>query len=225
MGPASCTTMITLGLDPSLTGFGWCVYDSSAVGPLRMVDKGVFSTSSKMLWVDRYVYMREHVRTLLDRYLLIQAVGMESPPYGELFSEGLYGLFLMVNEAVAAKRKDVVFFDPLTLKMLAKEDPSVRKGKMFKSDMVEMAKADMGLKGNLNHNVADAYLIARFAARFWMLVNEQITEEELLPSEHQAFAKIHTFTRGKRKGQTVKLGAMFKENQRFFRYSQETPRR
>src|SRR6185436_17292927 len=185
--------MITLGLDPSLTGFGWCVHDSEAVGSARIVAKGVFSTSPKTLWVKRYVDQREHVQELLDRYLLIQAVGIESPPFGELWSEGLYGLFLMVNEAIWSRRKDVVFFDHGTVKMLVKEDPKARKGKMFKSDMVDAAKLDAGLKGNLNHNIADAYHIARYAARFWQLFDGTITAEDLTPSERQAFLKIHTF--------------------------------
>lgn len=212
--------MITLGLDPSLTGFGWCIHDSDAVGIARIVAKGVFSSSPKTLWVQRYVDMREHVKTLLDRYLLVKAVGVESPPFGELWSEGLYGLFLMVNEAIWSRRKDVVFFDPGTVKMLVKEDPETRKGKMFKSDMVEAVRVDTGLKGRLNHNEADAYHIARYTARFWQLFNEEISAGDLTPAETRAFLKIHTFTRGQRAGQTVKLGAIYKENQRFFRFSQ-----
>lgn len=211
--------MITLGLDPSLTGFGWCVHDSEAVGTARIVARGKFVSSPRTLWVKRYVDMRESVAGLLDRYLLIEAVGVESPPFGELWSEGLYGLFLMVNEAIWSRRKDVVFFDPGTVKMLVKEDPTIRKGKMFKSDMVDAAKADTGLRGALNHNEADAYHIARYAARFWLLLRGVISEDDLTPSEYRAFAKIHTFVKGKRAGQTVRLGAMFKENSRFFRFS------
>jgi Holliday junction resolvasome RuvABC endonuclease subunit len=211
--------MITLGLDPSLTGFGWCVHDSAAVGPSRIIAKGVFETSSKTVFIERYVALRDRVGSLLDQYLLVEAVGVESPTYGELWSAGAYGLFLMVTEAIWVRRRDVVYFDPVTVKMLAKEDPSVRKGKMFKSDMVDACRADTGLRGRLNHNEADAYHIARFAARFWMLLKGQIQEEELTPSEYQSFAKIHTFSKGKRVGQTIEIGAMFKENRRFFWFS------
>ena len=213
------TSMITLGLDPSLTGFGWCVHDSEAVGTARIVAKGIFVSSPKTLWVKRYVDMRESVGSLLDKYLLVQAVGVESPPFGELWSEGLYGLFLMVNEAIWKRRRDVVFFDPGTLKMLVKEDPQVRKGKMYKSDMVDAVKADTGLRGVLNHNEADAYHIARYAARFWLLLRGVIAEADLTPSEFKAFAKIHKITRGPRAGLEVKSGAIFKENHRFFRFS------
>jgi Holliday junction resolvasome RuvABC endonuclease subunit len=213
--------MITLGLDPSLSGFGWCVHDSSKLGAERIVQSGVYSTPEKTLWVTRYTELRDHVALLLDRYLIIENVGVESVAYGELWSEGAFGLFLMVNEAILSRRKDVVFFDPSTVKMLAKGDPRVRRGKMGKGDMVDAAKAETGRR--LNHNVADAYHVARSAARFWMLFHGQITEEDLLPAELHAFTRIHTFVRGKRAGQTVKHGAIFKENQRFFRFSKYQP--
>ena len=211
--------MITLGLDPSLRGFGWCIHDSSAEGRDRVVARGRWATSSKDIFVSRYMELRENVGKTLDRYPIIEAVGVESPPYGELFSSGLYGLFLMVNEAIFVRRKDVVYFDPLSLKMLVKEDPKVVKGKMFKSDMVDAAKLDAG-GGRWNADEADAYHVARYAARFWLVLNGTLEEEDLTPSEYQAFVKIHTFTRGKRKGQTVKLGAVYKENMRFFRFSE-----
>lgn len=181
--------------------------------------KGVWETSSKRVFVQRNVELREKVGALLDHYLLVEAVGVESPTHGEIWSNAASALFLMVNEAIWLRRKDAVFFDPLSLKALTKEDASVRKGQMFKSDMVEACRIDASFKGRLNHNEADAYHLARFAARFWMLVKGQLQTEDLLPSEYKAFAKIHTFTRGKRAGQTVEVGAMFKENQRFFQFS------
>jgi Holliday junction resolvasome RuvABC endonuclease subunit len=211
--------MIALGMDPSLTGFGWCIHDSSAVGMERIVAKGLFTTSAKDIFVRRYMYMRDEVMALLDKHPEVEAVGSESPAFGEQFSEGLYALFTYVNEAVYTKRKDVVYFDPGTLKMLAKEDHRARKGKMFKADMVEAVRVDTGLKGRLNHNEADAYHVARFAARFFELLRGDITTEDLIPSEYHAFARVHTFQKGARAGQTVKHGAIFKEKQRFFRFS------
>lgn len=213
--------MITLGVDPSLDGFGWCVHDSSKLGEARILQSGVVKTSSKTMFVKRYADLREQVGKLLDRYLVIEAVGVESPIYGESFSEGAYGLFLYVNEAIWTRRKDVVFFDPSQVKMLAKGDPRVRKGKMHKGDMVDAAKAETGVR--LNHNEADAYHVARSAARFWMLFKGQLNEDDLLPAELRAFSRIHTFVRGKRAGVTVKTGAIFKENSRFFRFSQYLP--
>lgn len=212
--------MISLGLDPSLTGFGWCVHDSGATGTNRIVARGHFATSPKTIFVQRYMDLRESVGKVMDDHPDIRSVGVESPPFGEQYSEGLYALFLMVNEAIYVRRKDVVYFDPGTLKMLTKGDPAVRKGKMFKSDMVDAAKADTGIKGKFNHNEADAYHIARFAARFFEFIGQAIPESDLTPAEHRAFARTHTFVRGKRAGETVQMGAAFKENQRFFRFSE-----
>ena len=212
--------MITLGLDPSLTGFGWCVHDSAAVGPSRIIARQHHGTSAKDVFVSRYVEMRSLVRTVLQTYPQVAAVGVESPPFGELWSEGLYGLFLYVNEALYVARKDVVFFDPLTVKSLVKQDPSIVKGKMRKSDMVEAARADTGIKGRFDHNEADAYHIARFAARFWIFQQGLISEADLTPSELHTFARTHTYSRGKHAGETVRKGTIFRENDRFFRYSQ-----
>lgn len=215
--------MITLGLDPSMTGFGWCVHDSSAEGPARVVARGRFATSAKAIFVQRYIDLRGYVNEVLDRFPSIEAVGVESPPFGEQWSEGLYGLFVYVNEAIYTHRKNVVYFDPGTVKMLVKGDHKARKGKMFKADMVEAAKLDTGITGRFNHNEADAYHIGRFAARFWLFFDKQVTEDELTPAEHQAFARVHTFKRGEKAGETVRLGAVFKEGQRFFRFSAIPP--
>ena len=211
--------MITLGLDPSLTGFGWCVHNSDFVGPARIIGRGHHGTSAKAVFVSRYAEMRSLVQDLLRTYPQVDAVGVESPPFGELWSEGLYGLFLYVNEALYIARKDVVFFDPLTVKALVKQDPSVVKGKMRKSDMVEAAKADTGITGRFDHNEADAYHIARFAARFWTFQQGLITEVDLTPSELHTFARTHTYSRGQHAGETVRKGTVFRENDRFFRYS------
>jgi hypothetical protein len=211
--------VITLGLDPSLTGFGWCIHDSDVVGPGRVVARGHRATNPKDIFVRRYVELRDMVLGLLREYPIVQAVGVESPPFGELWSEGLYGLFLYVNEAIYYSRKDVVFFDPVTLKFLVKLDPKVVKGRMSKRDMVSAARADTGITGPFNHNEADAYHIARFAARFWEFLAGKITESDLTPSEQHVFVRTHTYLRGKHAGKTVRSGTVYRENDRFFRYS------
>ncbi len=214
--------MITLGLDPSLTGFGWCIHNTTVCGPRRVVAKGVFQTPASRVFVWRYMYLREAVGLVLDRFPQIDNVGVESPPFGEQFSEGLYGLFLYVNEAVFRRRKDVVFFDPQTVKRLAKMDPSVRRGSMDKGDMIEAARADSGVK-RWNHNEADAYLVARSAARFWEYMRSILREDELTPAERQAFINAHTFKRGPQAGKTVTRGTAFKENDRYFEFSSLDP--
>lgn len=163
--------------------------------------------------------LRDSVKGLLRSYPAIEAVGVESPPFGEQWSEGLYALFTYTNEAIYTHRKNVVYFDPGTVKMLVKGDHKARKGKMFKTDMVDAAKLDTGFVGKFNHNEADAYHIGRFAARFWLFLDGLVPEGELTPAEHQSFVKVHTYIRGAKAGETVRLGAAFKEGQRFFRFS------
>lgn len=211
--------MIVLGLDPSLSGFGWVIHNSDVTGAARVFERGRWSTSTKTLWVKRYMYMREELSKLLGRFLLIEAVGVESPTFGEQWSPGAYALFTNVNEAIYEHRKDVVYWDPQTVKMLAKGDPKVRKGAMFKSDMIEVAQSETGIV-KWSSDEADAYNVAKSSARFWKLLRGEIQLEDLTPAEHHAFARVHTFKKGKRAGETVEHGAMFKENARFFRFSQ-----
>jgi Holliday junction resolvasome RuvABC endonuclease subunit len=214
--------MIALGLDPSLTGFGWCVHNSEVVGEGRVLAKGVIHTTSKEIFVSRYITLRSELIHLIERFPAIQAVGAESPPYGEQYSEGLYALFVYVNEALYLCRKNVVYFDPKTLKMLAKMDPSVRRGTMDKSDMIEAAKADTKIK-RWNNDEADAYLVARSAARFWEFETGLITAEDLTPSEAHSFHRVHTFVQGKKAGQTERHGLIFREDDRFYRFEQVPP--
>lgn len=206
--------MLVLGLDPSLTGFGWCLHRSDVAGPGRVVSKGVWSTPSSDVFVQRYRFMRESVSQLIDDHPEVQGLGVESPPFGELWSEGLYGLFLYVSEAIYTRRRDVVYFDPLSVKLLAKMDPKIRRGTMDKRDMIEAAKADTTIK-KWNHNEADAYIIARSAARFWEFQQGILVEEELTPSEQHVFARVHKT----RSGQLRKRGLVFREDDRFFRFS------
>jgi Holliday junction resolvasome RuvABC endonuclease subunit len=211
--------MLSLGLDPSLRGFGWAIHDNGATGKARLVDRGLWATSPKEIFVVRYMTLRELLSDLLKKNPEITWVGVESPPFGEQFSEGLYALFTYVNEAVYLARRDVVHFDPGTVKMLAKVDPALRPGKMFKSDMVDMARLDTTVQ-KWNHNEADAYLIALYSSRFWQFQGGTLPLTELTPSEYKAFARVDTFVRGAKKGLTVNKGAVYKENRRFFRFSQ-----
>lgn len=208
--------MLSLGIDPSMTGFGWCVHDSDQEGPRRVVDRGVLRSPSDSVFVYRYIGLRENVRALLNDFD-VRIVGVESVAFGEQWSEGLYALFVYVNEAIFDCAKDVVHFDPGTVKFLTKGDPK-RKGKMFKSDMVAKARQDSGVP-KWNHNEADAYHIARFAARFQLFAQGDLQLSDLDASEKHVFAREHTFVKGKRAGETERTGMVFRENERFFRFS------
>jgi hypothetical protein len=212
--------MRVLGLDPSLTAFGWAMHDTEARGKDRCIARGRFATSKETMFVDRYVFMRESLRALI-REQDPDKVGIESPIFHNLFSEGMYGLFLYSNEALRLERRDVVFFAPEQGKAHAREAIRRPKGwKMLKGDMVEAAKADTGGRGVWNHNEADAYLIGKLAARFWAFLAGTLTEESLTPVERKQFALIHTFQRGKRAGQVEKRGLIYREEDRFFLWSE-----
>lgn len=175
-----------------------------------------------MTFVDRYVFMRESLRALL-RDVQPDKVGIESPIFHNMFSEGMYGLFLYSNEALRVEQRDVVFFAPEQGKAHARESLRRPKGwKMLKGDMVEAAKKDTK-SGQWNHNEADAYLIGRLAARFWGFYAGEIPESELTPVERTQFLLIHTYQRGKKAGQVVKRGLMYREEDRFFLWSKVSP--
>jgi len=219
---------MTVGMDPSLTNFGWCLHDTEVdVGlPGRLVESGRFQTSSKTLFIDRYLEQRRQVISLIDRLVATYGsvrVGCESPVFGDLYSEGLYGLYLYNCEALRASKVDVVFFSPGQLKAHAHHALGRPKGwKMMKPDMVEATKRDAGLKGNLNHNEADAYWAAFAAGRFWAFMDGVLNKEDLNLIEAKQFTEIHTYQRGAKAGRSVNKGIMFKEDCRFFRWSTES---
>ena len=217
--------MSTLGLDPSLQNFGWAVHDPEGVGPSRCLARGRFQTSSKMLFVDRYVEMRENVKNLITDCTAkygVTRVGVEYPVFKDLYSEGMYGLFLYTCEALHDAKVDVIFFSPLQVKAHARLVLGRPEGwKMLKPDMVEAAKKETETSITWNHNEADAYWVAWVAARFWMLHDGVISVGGLTPVEAQQFMKIHTFMRGKKAGQTVESGILYREDERFFRWSRE----
>lgn len=213
--------MRILGLDPSLTNFGWALHDTSApVGhPDRCIAQGRFQTSNKTLFIDRYSGLRKSLRDLIDEHQP-DAIGQEFPVFNSLFSEGLYGLFLYTCEALRDCKQDVVFWSPLQVKAHARESLNRPKGwEMMKPDMVEAAKADSG-PGRWNHNEADAYLVARLSGRFWDFMGGRLSEADLTPLERKYFTEVVSYSRGKKAGQTVNRGVMYREDERFFRWSQ-----
>lgn len=207
--------MNILGLDPSLTNFGWAIYNGET-----LVDSGRFQTSAKMQFVDRYIYMRESLRECIQNNE-IDYVGIEYPVFNNLWSEGMYGLFLYCSEALKLEKKDVVFFSPGQVKAHAKFHLGRPKGwKMMKGDMVTACKQHSNRKKNINHNEADAYWVAVASHTFWGLYLGEIEESDLNDVEKSQFTKVHTYTRGKKQGKTEKKGIIYREDERFFLWSQ-----
>ena len=213
--------MRVLGLDPSLTNFGWAVHDTDAADSLRCVRRGRFRTSGKTLYVTRYQDLRERLR-LLIREEAPDRMGIEFPVFGSDYSEGLYGLFLYCSEAIHDEKMDVVFWSPLQIKAHARESLGRPKGwSMEKPDMVEAARADTGGKGTWKHNEADAYLCARLSARFWLLQTGSLSTTDLTPVEAKYFLEVKRYARGKKAGKTEQKGVLFREDERFFQWSED----
>lgn len=219
--------MIVLGFDPSLTNFGWCLHDTSIpIGTKgRLIESGRIQTSSRTLFIDRYTDIRDNVRNLIDKFgsmYGVSRIGVESPVFHELYSEGMYGVYLFTCEAIRLAKMDVVFFSPGQIKLHAGIYLGRPSGwKMMKPDMVEATKTNAGLRGNLNHNEADAYWAAVAAGRFWNFLDGNLKESELLPQEKKQFTEIHVFKLGVKAGMKLHKGIMFQEDNRFFRWSQE----
>lgn len=214
--------MRVLGLDPSLTNCGFAIIDTEKTDLARCPERGRFQTSAKSLYVSRYMDIRTRLTNLI-RETKPDKVGIEFPVFGNLFSEGMYGLFLYCSEALHTEKQDVVFWSPLQVKAHARDSLGRPKGwVMMKPDMVEAAIQDTGGTGRWNHNESDAYLVARLSARFWLLEDKTLSESDLTPTERKYFLDIKQHTTGKKAGETEHKGVMYRENERFFKWSQET---
>jgi len=162
--------------------------------------------------------MRESLRALV-RDVKPDRVGIEFPIFNDLYSEGMYGLFLFCSEALYLEHQHVVFWSPMQVKAHARESLKRPKGwVMGKADMVEAARDDTG-GGVWNHNEADAYLNGRLAARFWQLHDGQIAEADLTEVERKYFLEIKRFVRGKHAGKELQRGVLYREDERFFIWS------
>lgn len=213
--------MKILGFDPSLTNFGWALLDSDLTGPNQgyCLETGRFQTSSKTLFTDRYVDMRESVQKVIQKYH-VSKIGVEYPVFNDIYSEGMYGLFLYTCEAIRAEKADVVFFSPGQIKAHARLFLDRPKGwKMMKPDMVEATKTAEGIR--MNHNEADAYWVARAAMRFWQLHDGIIQESDLTPVEVKQFLEIKQYSRGRKAEKSELKGILHREDERFFRWSGE----
>jgi hypothetical protein len=127
------------------------------------LDKGMMGTTTEMMFVDRYIYLREGLREIVQRVRSEHPdktlrVGIESPIFNDLYSEGMYGLFLYSNEALMLERVDTVYLSPNQVKAHAALFLNRPKGwKMQKGDMVEAVKQATQGQGakRWNHHQAE----------------------------------------------------------------------
>jgi Holliday junction resolvasome RuvABC endonuclease subunit len=213
--------MKVLGLDPSLTGFGWALHDTEKAGHLRCIEWGEIKTPSNTLEVVRHFSIRNTLCDLIQR-LNPEYIAMETPIFGSTYSEGMYALFVTSQQAVYLSRKDLVFFAVTQVKAHAREFLDYPTSlDMGKRQMMEAVRKDMGIDKlqNKEHNRADAYLIARMGARFWSLYSGLLGKSELTKYESEAFCRSHLFTKGAKKGQTENTGIIHREGERFHLWS------
>jgi len=203
----------TLGLDPSLTNFGWAIYDDTS--PTAPQPRGRFQTVSTDREVDRYVKLREALIQVIRDHSP-DNIGLESPVFGSDYSEGLYALFIYCQEAIRGTGRPLVFWSPLQIKAHAREALGRPKGwVMMKPDMVEAAKLDVG--GTWNHNEADAYLCAKLASRFFQFESGNLLPADMTPTETKYFTASKTPTKGKNAGTTLETGMIYREGERWHR--------
>lgn len=214
--------MLVLGLDPSLTNYGWALHDTEAEGSGRVLDRGRFRTKRKDFpnEVRRYRHLREALRSKILE-LQPDAMGIEHPVYNEDYSEGMFALFMFSLDAIEECRQDIVMFAPPQVKRFAKDLlDRPRRWKMGKSDMIDAARHHTG-GGMWDHNEADAYLVAALAGRFWSFFVGDLEESDLTKYEKVTFTQIRTITKGRRAGQTEIKGILHREGDRFFLWSME----
>jgi Holliday junction resolvasome RuvABC endonuclease subunit len=209
-----------LGLDPSLSAYGWAIHDDEKTGQKRRLASGHEGTLSTTVPVVRFMHFRSLVGSLIQRYK-VDAVGIESPAYqAGPFQRIHFGLMMYSLEAIFERRLDCVLYDPATLKLLAKGDPEKRKGDMSKLDMQRKVQLDTMDPNVIDNNEADAYLIAKFTARFSRFRSGDLDPASLEPSEKRVFLertrRVKTMTGVVRK----RVAHVFRENSRFFNFSQ-----
>ena len=215
-----------LGLDPSLRNFGWVLMEDDGT----FLDKGMMSTKADMVFVQRYIFLREGLREIVQKVQTDHPdktlrVGIESPIFNDLYSEGMYGLFLYSNEALMLEKVDTVYLSPNQVKSHASAFLNRPKGwKMGKGDMVDAVKQATEGQGakRWNHHQADAYWVGRTAGRFWQLIEGTIDISDLSELEVRHFTAYEKFVRGKKAGKVKRKGITYKENDRFFRWSENS---
>lgn len=207
--------MRVLGVDPSLTNFGYVVLEDS-----KILEKGRFQTSPEDgLNVQRYVLQANRLAELARKYD-IKYLATESPIFDMFSTEILYGLQSFLHCAYWSLGLKVLNLTPPQIKSYA--CPHMSANKVLKSDMVKAARAELGMRENerLSNDVADAYFVSRIGLRWWQFYEKELPEKELTEKEKHMFTGQHTFTRGKKKGQTEKKGFIFRKNELYYLYDE-----
>lgn len=205
--------MRAAGFDPSLSSYGWTVYDDEASGLEQIVASGHVATKSTTVPVARYCHFRSVVQDILSRFN-VDVVGLESPAYGGgAFSERHFGLMMFSMESIFAHRKDLVLYDPSTVKYIATGN-----NQASKSDMIRQAQIELKTTKSLQSDEVDAYHVAKHALRFYKLKNGLIRPEDLTKEERRVFLERTKKSKGTF-GKLKRTAQIFRENNRYFMFS------
>lgn len=215
---SNLSSNLMIGFDPSLTNLGWVVCDMDLSREIDLVvESGRFHTNAKQTEVDRYNQLRAQVSALLLKYPNAVRTATETPYVGDTYSEGLYSLFVQMQQVLKSSRRDVVFFTPPQVHAFGRVllgRPSW--WKWMKSDSVESAKTFTD-QSKWSNDEADAYLVAKMGFRFWCVLEGSLRSEDLSEYERRSFLKDPKKASRRKKQQ---VGMVHKENSRFFRWSQ-----
>jgi hypothetical protein len=177
---------LVLGLDPSLTDFGWSLvrYTSDGSDP-QLVASGRWKTAANMPEPVRYLYQRERLNALLREHPDIAWVGTETPAFGRSYSEGMYALYVQVQQAVWHHRKRFVLLGIATLKSMGSLHLPGYTGVMDKPEMIKAATRILGAScpSKLNHNIADSVVAGWTTWRFARLAEGDLSPETVTTKE------------------------------------------
>jgi Holliday junction resolvasome RuvABC endonuclease subunit len=212
-----------VGLDPSIKKAGFCVLDTDMPDD-HFLERGRLTTSTKDgILVERLILQQLQVRTLLERDD-IKFVSMEAPYFGGDESEHLFALNQYLHKVFLDLEIFVICFPPQQLKKLAVPGKSVND--IHKPQMVGKVKDLFNLHGQVvTDDEADAMHAGRLGKLFYQWYFEKKIKDSDLPEDvYKVFAGTHTYTRGPKKGITIREGLIYRENELFFDFKKVSER-
>lgn len=210
------------GFDPSITHFGWVIFDENKSGKGAVSEAGVFGTSpSDGLMVQRLIMQRERLRLFLTKKN-IKFVAMEAPFWGDYSTELLYAHNQFLHEVFLELGIFVVYFQPGAWKKLV--FPDMKADEVSKGFTTHFVKKELDRQGKrLNEHVADAYCVGKVGLRFyqWYILHK-FKDDGLTEHEYECFCGKHTYVKGEKKGMTEYTGIIYRENSQFWDYSKHS---
>ena len=210
------------GFDPSVTHFGWVVFDEAIVGKESVLEAGVFKTDpTDGLLVQRLIIQRERVRMFLTAKN-IKFVAMEAPYMGDFNTEMLYSLNQYMHDVFLNLGIFVFYVQSSTWKSMM--FPGMSATDVTKHHSSHLAKTELDRHGRrFSEHVADAYHLGKIGHRFYnWYVLKTLKDSYLTPKELDLFCGKHTYVKGVKKGITDYYGTIYRENEQFYDFSKQT---